>query len=161
MDFLLFLFSCGIFRFLSDKSCEQYHHYRQEIIDRRQEKLKEQQQKEYEEMEQQKIANPGNYKQRRPFCSMEEDKYDPESVISADNDSDDEYRRGMMDRNRDNIKRRIECRNELSEEERLEREAEELEEQRRMEKKKLRKSRWGGKVEMPESSSSSSKNMIL
>uniref|UniRef100_A0A1I8PJC7 G-patch domain-containing protein n=1 Tax=Stomoxys calcitrans TaxID=35570 RepID=A0A1I8PJC7_STOCA len=142
--------------FLSDKSSEQYHHYRQEIIDRRQEKLKEQQQKEYEEMEQEKKANPGNYRQRRPFYSMEEDKYDPESVISADNDSDDEYRRGMMDRNTDNIKRRIECRNELSEEERQEREAEEQEELRRMEKKKLRKSRWGGKVEVPESSSSSS-----
>ncbi|XP_075145557.1 uncharacterized protein LOC142220353 isoform X2 [Haematobia irritans] len=143
--------------FLSDKSSEQYHHYRQEIIDRRQEKLKEQQQREYEEMEQEKKTNPGNYRQRRPLYSMEEDKYDPESVISADNDSDDEYRRGMMDRNTDNIKRRIECRNELSEEERQEREAEEQEEElRRMEKKKLRKSRWGGKVEVPESSSSSS-----
>ncbi|XP_073839243.1 uncharacterized protein isoform X2 [Musca autumnalis] len=150
--------------FLNDKSCEQYHHYRQEIIDRRQEKLKEQQQKEYEEMKQEKMSNPGggggNYKQRRPFCSMEEDKYDPESVISADNDSDDEYRRGMMDRNRDNIKRRIECRNELSEEERQEREAEELEEQRRMEKKKLRKSRWGGKVEAAADAASSSSSSV-
>lgn len=147
-----------IFRFLNDKSSEQYHHYRQEIIDRRQQKLKEQQQKELEELEQEKAANPTGYKQRRTFCSIEEDKYDPESVISADNDSDDEYRRGMMDRNRDNIKRRIECRNELSEEERQEREAEELEAQQRMERKKLRKSRWGAKIEMPESSSSSSKN---
>uniref|UniRef100_A0A1I8M0S0 G-patch domain-containing protein n=2 Tax=Musca domestica TaxID=7370 RepID=A0A1I8M0S0_MUSDO len=154
--------------FLNDKSCEQYHHYRQEIIDRRQEKLKEQQQKEYEEMKQEKMSNASGgggagggvgYKQRRPFCSMEEDKYDPESVISADNDSDDEYRRGMMDRNRDNIKRRIECRNELSEEERQEREAEELEEQRRLEKKKLRKSRWGGKVEMADAASSSSSSV--
>ncbi|KAM7362984.1 uncharacterized protein ACRADG_000061 isoform 2-T2 [Cochliomyia hominivorax] len=141
--------------FLSDKSSEQYHHYRQQIIDRRQEKLKEQQQKEKEELENEKKNNPSAYKQRRLYCSVEEDKYDPESVISADNDSDDEYRRGMMDRNRDNIKRRIECRNELSEEERQEREAEEQEEMRRMEKKKLRKSRWGGKIEMPESSSSS------
>ncbi|XP_065355205.1 putative mediator of RNA polymerase II transcription subunit 12 isoform X2 [Calliphora vicina] len=142
--------------FLSDKTSEQYHHYRQQIIDRRQEKLKEQQQKEKEELEMEKKTNPSAYKQRRLYCSIEEDKYDPESVISADNDSDDEYRRGMMDRNRDNIKRRIECRNELSEEERQEREAEEQEELRRMEKKKLRKSRWGGKIEMPESSSSSS-----
>ncbi|XP_023297545.2 putative uncharacterized protein DDB_G0271606 isoform X2 [Lucilia cuprina] len=141
--------------FLSDKTSEQYHHYRQQIIDRRQEKLKEQQQKEKEELEKEKKINPSGYKQRRLYCSIEEDKYDPESVISADNDSDDEYRRGMMDRNRDNIKRRIECRNELSEEERQEREAEEQEELRRMEKKKLRKSRWGGKIEMPESSSSS------
>ncbi|XP_065355204.1 putative mediator of RNA polymerase II transcription subunit 12 isoform X1 [Calliphora vicina] len=141
--------------FLSDKTSEQYHHYRQQIIDRRQEKLKEQQQKEKEELEMEKKTNPSAYKQRRLYCSIEEDKYDPESVISADNDSDDEYRRGMMDRNRDNIKRRIECRNELSEEERQEREAEEQEELRRMEKKKLRKSRWGGKIEMPESSSSS------
>ncbi|XP_061399201.1 protein diaphanous homolog 1 [Musca vetustissima] len=155
--------------FLNDKSCEQYHHYRQEIIDRRQEKLKEQQQKEYEEMKQEKLSNAGGagaggssgggYTKRRPFCSMEEDKYDPESVISADNDSDDEYRRGMMDRNRDNIKRRIECRNELSEEERQEREAEELEEQRRLEKKKLRKSRWGGKVEAADVASSSSSSV--
>lgn len=145
-----------MFRFLSDKTSEQYHHYRQQIIDRRQEKLKEQQQKEKEELELEKKTNPSAYKQRRLYCSIEEDKYDPESVISADNDSDDEYRRGMMDRNRDNIKRRIECRNELSEEERQEREAEEQEELRRLEKKKLRKSRWGGKIEMPESSSSSS-----
>ncbi|XP_018803692.1 PREDICTED: SURP and G-patch domain-containing protein 1 [Bactrocera latifrons] len=75
------------------------------------------------------------------------DKYDPESAISGDVDSDDEYMRGMLDRNRDNLKRRIECRNELSEEERQEREAEaELEEQRRQERKKQRKSRWGEKV---------------
>lgn len=75
------------------------------------------------------------------------DKYDPESAISGDVDSDDEYMRGMLDRNRDNIKRRIECRNELSEEERQEREAEaELEEQRLQERKKQRKSRWGEKV---------------
>lgn len=80
---------------------------------------------------------------------IDADKYDPESVISGDVDSDDEYMRGMMDRNTDNIKRRIECRNELSEEERQE------EERLRVEKKKIRKSRWGEKVEIPEDSLSS------
>lgn len=97
-----------------------------------------------------------------------EDKYDPESVISADNDSDDEYRRGILDRNRDNIKRRIECRNELSDEERMEQqqkqqhvmqeianEDNERNDTRDMDddgeneskRKRLRKSRWGGKVD--------------
>uniref|UniRef100_A0A1A9Z8H5 G-patch domain-containing protein n=1 Tax=Glossina pallidipes TaxID=7398 RepID=A0A1A9Z8H5_GLOPL len=140
--------------FICEKDCEKYHHYRQQVIDCRQEKLKEQQKREEAEKEIEKRTNSGASK--KPICSVEEDKYDPESVISADNDSDDEYRRGMMDRNRDNIKRRIECRNELSEEERQEREAEERDAQRKLEKKKLRKSRWGGKVENANSSASTS-----
>lgn len=96
------------------------------------------------------------------------DKYDPESAISADFDSDDEYMRGMMDRNRDNIKRRIECRNELSDEERREREEEaaalggaaEMDdldqddrETMRQRRKRDRKSRWGEKEQLPSSSS--------
>lgn len=147
------------FRFICEKDCEKYHHYRQQVIDCRQEKLKEQQKREEAEKEIEKRTNSGGSK--KPICSMEEDKYDPESVISADNDSDDEYRRGMMDRNRDNIKRRIECRNELSEEERQEREAEERDAQRKLEKKKLRKSRWGGKVENANSSASTSSKFLI
>lgn len=95
------------------------------------------------------------------------DKYDPESAISADFDSDDEYMRGMMDRNRDNIKRRIECRNELSDEERREREEEAAmggtaevddldqddRESTRQRRKRDRKSRWGEKEQLPSSSS--------
>ncbi|KAL9873073.1 uncharacterized protein ACN427_014052 isoform 1-T1 [Glossina fuscipes fuscipes] len=140
--------------FICEKDCEKYHHYRQQVIDCRQEKLKEQQKREEAEKEIERRTKGGTSK--KLISSVEEDKYDPESVISADNDSDDEYRRGMMDRNRDNIKRRIECRNELSEEERQEREAEERDAQRKLEKKKLRKSRWGGKVENANSSASTS-----
>lgn len=71
--------------------------------------------------------------------------------------------RGMMDRNRDNIKRRIECRNELSDEERREREEaaaagiqidgddlEDIEEKetQRQRRKRERKSRWGEKEQL-------------
>lgn len=91
------------------------------------------------------------------------EKYDPESAITADFDSDDEYMRGMMDRNRDNIKRRIECRNELSDEERREREEEAAmatagdlnnldqddRETQRQRRKRERKSRWGEKELLP------------
>jgi len=88
--------------------------------------------------------------------------------MSADFDSDDEYMRGMMDRNRDNIKRRIECRNELSDEERREREEEEAamaaagegndldpedRETQRQRRKRERKSRWGEKEQLPSGSS--------
>ncbi|XP_017467652.1 PREDICTED: SURP and G-patch domain-containing protein 1 isoform X3 [Rhagoletis zephyria] len=103
----------------------------------RQQKQQQQQQQRHEQLSPQEMN-------QHDFA----DKYDPESAISGDVDSDDEYMRGMLDRNRDNLKRRIECRNELSEEERQEREAEEeLEELRRQERKKQRKSRWGEKVE--------------
>uniref|UniRef100_A0A1A9WNK2 Uncharacterized protein n=1 Tax=Glossina brevipalpis TaxID=37001 RepID=A0A1A9WNK2_9MUSC len=132
--------------------CEQYHHYRKQVIDCRQEKLEEQQKRAVAEKELEKRTNSGTGKKH--ICSMKEDKYDPESVLSADNDSDDEYRRGIMDRNRDNIKRRTECRNELSEEGRQEREAEERDAQRNLEKKEWRRNRWGGKVEHVNSSAS-------
>lgn len=76
--------------------------------------------------------------QRLPSSSKSQtsvdEKYDPESAIG--DDSDDEYMRGMMDRNRDNLKRRIECRNELSEEER-----------ENARQKRNRKTRWGEKIE--------------
>lgn len=69
----------------------------------------------------------------------------------------------MMDRNRDNIKRRIECRNELSDEERREREEEAAmatggdlidldqddREAQRQRRKRERKSRWGEKELLP------------
>ncbi|KAL5274251.1 SUGP1 family protein [Megaselia abdita] len=82
----------------------------------------------------------------QPMFSRSEDnnKYDPESVMQkSDNgeDSDEEYMKDRLIRNSNNIKRRIECRNELSDEEREERRAEEEL------KKKKKKSRWGEKSE--------------
>lgn len=184
--------------FLFEKSCEQYHNYRQRLNGHRRriqhdQQIQRQTQQQTESpphQQRQKQSLPRSesqntvetdedssesggvqehqqealyryhQKQRQQQQQLEQpspqdeiqqdatDKYDPESAISGDVDSDDEYMRGMLDRNRDNIKRRIECRNELSEEERQEREAEaELEEQRRLERKKQRKSRWGEKVQ--------------
>ncbi|XP_037954066.1 uncharacterized protein LOC119684169 [Teleopsis dalmanni] len=171
--------------FLFDKNCEEYIRYKHELIKRRlskdisqeqevqnnsnnagcsksvtQElKLLDDDEKSSEESMNQYLVQR-NKAVESSFSGFRaqygEDKYDPESVISGGEiDSDDEYKRGMLDRNRDNIKRRIECRNELSEEERLEREADEHED-RRQDKKKLRKSRWGEKVKITEDSSSSS-----
>ncbi|KAH8310276.1 hypothetical protein KR044_000423 [Drosophila immigrans] len=166
--------------FLYDKSCEQYRSYRSQLLDygrqraerqREQQLNKEQQQQQLPQQQQQQQQLPPQQQEDNNSNSAA-DKYDPESAMSADFDSDDEYMRGMMDRNRDNIKRRIECRNELSDEERREREEEaaafaaegegegnELDqderderETQRQRRKRERKSRWGEKEQLPSSS---------
>lgn len=124
MFFLLFAFE---FRFLFDKKSEKYSSYRGGIEVRKELKI-------------------------QPMFSRSEEnnKYDPESVMQkSDNgeDSDEEYMKDRLIRNSNNIKRRIECRNELSDEEREERRAEEEQ------KKKKKKSRWGEKSEEVVSSS--------
>lgn len=118
MFFLLFAFE---FRFLFDKKTEKYSSYRGGIEVRKE-------------------------LRKEPIFSRSEDnnKYDPESVMQkSDNgeDSDEEYMKDRLIRNSNNIKRRIECRNELSDEEREERRAEEEQ------TKKKKKSRWGEKSE--------------
>lgn len=117
MFFLLFVF---VFRFLFDKKSEKYSSYRGGIQVRKE------------------------LRQQPMFSHNEENnKYDPESVMQkSDNgeDSDEEYMKDRLIRNSNNIKRRIECRNELSDEEREERRVEEEEEEQ---KKKKKKSRWG------------------
>lgn len=115
MFFLLFVFK---FRFLFDKKSEKYSSYRGGIEVRKE------------------------LKKQPMFSRTEDNKYDPESVMQkSDNgeDSDEEYMKDRLIRNSNNIKRRIECRNELSDEEREERRAEEEQ------KKKKKKSRWGEK----------------
>lgn len=113
--------------FLFEKDSEQYISYRKELeACRLDQKLQEQEQLEQDAMQHFNLA--------KTTSTTFDDKYDPECVMDRDEDSDDEYMRGMMDRNRDNLKRRIECRNEIMEEER-----------QREEKKKQRKSRWGEK----------------
>ncbi|XP_030375781.1 SURP and G-patch domain-containing protein 1 isoform X1 [Scaptodrosophila lebanonensis] len=156
--------------FLYDKNCEQYRNYRGQLLDyeRQRAQRKQQQQQQQQEQHQQQLSNPQALakEQDNPRDQDEHnsnsaaDKYDPESAISADFDSDDEYMRGMMDRNRDNIKRRIECRNELSDEERREREeagagadADDYEETQRQRRKRERKSRWGEKEQSASSTS--------
>lgn len=117
--------------FLFEKDSEQYISYRQELeASRLDHKIQEQELLDHDEMPHFSLNKSA------PAASTFDDKYDPESVMDRDEDSDDEYMRGMLDRNRDNLKRRIECRNEIMEEER-----------QREEKKKQRKSRWGEKTE--------------
>lgn len=127
MFFLLFVFE---FRFLFDKKSETYSSYRGGIQVRK-------------ELEQQPML----------FRNEENNKYDPESVMQkSDNgeDSDEEYMKDRLIRNSNNIKRRIECRNELSDEEREGKLVEDEEEEEQ--KKKKKKSRWGEKSEEPVSS---------
>ncbi|KAL7728864.1 hypothetical protein ACLKA6_004208 [Drosophila palustris] len=160
--------------FLYDKSCEQYRSYRQQLLDygrQRAERQREQQlnkaQQQQQQQQQQIPEQQQQQQQEDNNSNSAADKYDPESAMSADFDSDDEYMRGMMDRNRDNIKRRIECRNELSDEERREREEEEAamaaagegndldqddRETQRQRRKRERKSRWGEKEQLPSGS---------
>ncbi|XP_055850073.1 SURP and G-patch domain-containing protein 1 isoform X1 [Episyrphus balteatus] len=128
--------------FLFEKDSEQYVSYRKALeASRLDQRLQEQEFFEQDEMPHFDLAKPTTSFDDKydPECvpaTTFDDKYDPESVMDRDEDSDDEYMRGMMDRNRDNLKRRIECRNEIMEEER-----------QREEKKKQRKSRWGEKSE--------------
>lgn len=122
------------FRFLFDKNSEKYSSYRGGIEVRKE--LKKQQQQDFEGFSQSQLHRNDEIN----------NKYDPESVMQkSDNgeDSDEEYMKDRLIRNSNNIKRRIECRNELSDEEREERrvEAEELK------KNKKKKSRWGDKSE--------------
>ncbi|KRF83704.1 SURP and G-patch domain-containing protein 1 isoform X1 [Drosophila virilis] len=158
--------------FLYDKNCEQYRSYRSQLLDyerqrgeRKLEREREQQLSKIQQQQQQH-QHQQQQQQQEDHSNSAADKYDPESAISADFDSDDEYMRSMMDRNRDNIKRRIECRNELSDEERREREEEaamattgdphELHqddrETQRQRRKRERKSRWGEKEQLPSGS---------
>ncbi|KAH8359078.1 hypothetical protein KR093_004205 [Drosophila rubida] len=158
--------------FLYDKSCEQYRSYRAQLLDYGRQRAERQREQQLNKEQQQQQQLPQQQQQQEENNSNSAaDKYDPESAMSADFDSDDEYMRGMMDRNRDNIKRRIECRNELSDEERREREEEaaalaadgegnELDqddrderETQRQRRKRERKSRWGEKEQLPSSSS--------
>ncbi|KAH8386195.1 hypothetical protein KR200_000124 [Drosophila serrata] len=160
--------------FLYDKSCEQYRSYRSQLLDYERQRIERQRERQHQQLnrdqqmaQQQEQQQPQHEEQNSNSAA---DKYDPESAISADFDSDDEYMRGMMDRNRDNIKRRIECRNELSDEERREREeaaaaggrddADDQDEQedkelQRQRRKRERKSRWGEKEQQLPSSSTS------
>ncbi|XP_062122558.1 SURP and G-patch domain-containing protein 1 isoform X1 [Drosophila sulfurigaster albostrigata] len=165
--------------FLYDKSCEQYRSYRTQLLDygrqraerQREQQLNKEQQQQLSQQQQQPLPQQ-QQQQEDNNSNSAADKYDPESAMSADFDSDDEYMRGMMDRNRDNIKRRIECRNELSDEERREREEEaaalaadgegnelldqddrDERETQRQRRKRERKSRWGEKEQLPSSSS--------
>ncbi|KAI8045522.1 hypothetical protein M5D96_001704 [Drosophila gunungcola] len=112
--------------FLYDKSCEQYRSYRSQLLDYERQRAERQREREHQQLSRDQQPQPKEQElqphQEEQHSNSAADKYDPESAISADFDSDDEYMRGMMDRNRDNIKRRIECRNELSDEERRERE---------------------------------------
>ncbi|XP_068157775.1 SURP and G-patch domain-containing protein 1 isoform X1 [Drosophila tropicalis] len=168
--------------FLYDTSCEQYRSYRRQILDYKHQQSERQRERELGRQEEQKQTQKEPQHQQNDQHEHKSDSaadiYDPESAISADIDSDDEYMRGMMDRNRDNIKRRIECRNELSDEERREREEssavaaadaaddreeeddeEEEKEVQRQRRKRDRKSRWGEKEQMlPSGSSTSSGN---
>ncbi|XP_003736738.2 bromodomain-containing protein 4 isoform X1 [Drosophila pseudoobscura] len=159
--------------FLYDKNCEQYRSYRSQILDYERQRIERQREREQQQQQQQQLSREHHQQKeeqqkQQPQQHQEEqnsnsaaDKYDPESAISADFDSDDEYMRGMMDRNRDNIKRRIECRNELSDEERREREEAaaagvdgeeqddpEEKESQRQRRKRERKSRWGEKEQL-------------
>ncbi|KAH8318818.1 hypothetical protein KR074_006897 [Drosophila pseudoananassae] len=164
--------------FLYDKNCEQYRSYRSQLLDYERQRIERQRQRDHQQLKRDQEEPPKDQEHHQPAYHEEQnsnsaaDKYDPESAISADFDSDDEYMRGMMDRNRDNIKRRIECRNELSDEERREREeaaaagvpigADDLEdmdekETQRQRRKRERKSRWGEK-ELPIPGSSTSGN---
>ncbi|KAH8407266.1 hypothetical protein KR222_011793 [Zaprionus bogoriensis] len=161
--------------FLYDKNCEQYRNYRGQLLDyerqRAERKREQQQQQQEQQLNKSQQAAQQHQQQEEQNSNSAADKYDPESAISADFDSDDEYMRGMMDRNRDNIKRRIECRNELSDEERREREEEAAlgasaenddldqddrddRETLRQRRKRDRKSRWGEKEQLPSGSSS-------
>ncbi|SPP84372.1 SURP and G-patch domain-containing protein 1 isoform X1 [Drosophila guanche] len=160
--------------FLYDKNCEQYRSYRSQLLDYERQRIERQREREQQKQLSREHNQQKEEQQQLPPHQEEHnsnsaaDKYDPESAISADFDSDDEYMRGMMDRNRDNIKRRIECRNELSDEERREREeaaaagidgdelddAEDKESQRQR-RKRERKSRWGEKEQLLPCSSSS------
>uniref|UniRef100_B3P2E3 GG12860 n=1 Tax=Drosophila erecta TaxID=7220 RepID=B3P2E3_DROER len=158
--------------FLYDKSCEQYRSYRSQLLDYKRKRAERQRERENQQLsrDQQPQSKEQEAQHREEqHSNSAADKYDPESAISADFDSDDEYMRGMMDRNRDNIKRRIECRNELSDEERREREegaAGELadaddqddqddKESQRQRRRRERKSRWGEKEQQLPSSSTS------
>ncbi|KAH8381901.1 hypothetical protein KR009_000836 [Drosophila setifemur] len=164
--------------FLYDKNCEQYRSYRIQLLDHERQRAERKREREHqqlirEQQQQEQQQQSREQEQQQPYqeelnSNSAADKYDPESAISADFDSDDEYMRGMMDRNRDNIKRRIECRNELSDEERREREEaaaagqEDQEdsadkESQRQRRKRERKSRWGDKEQpLPGSSTSGS-----
>ncbi|KAH8278960.1 hypothetical protein KR018_011779 [Drosophila ironensis] len=165
--------------FLYDKNCEQYRGYRSQLLDHQRQRLERQREREHQQLrreqqqqqaEQEPPKEPDHQEEQNSNSAA--DKYDPESAISADFDSDDEYMRGMMDRNRDNIKRRIECRNELSDEERREREEaaaageaiDDLEdgtdkETLRQRRKRERKSRWGEKDQsLPGSSNFGNQN---
>ncbi|XP_039490752.1 uncharacterized protein LOC120451275 isoform X1 [Drosophila santomea] len=153
--------------FLYDKSCEQYRSYRSQLLDYKRQRA-ERQRLSRDQQPQSKEPEAQQHREEQHSNSAA-DKYDPESAISADFDSDDEYMRGMMDRNRDNIKRRIECRNELSDEERREREEavageladgddqddEDDKESQRQRRRRERKSRWGEKEQQLPSSSTS------
>jgi len=159
-------------RFLYDKSCEQYRSYSDQLLDYKQQRAERQREREHQKLSrdhQPQATEQTDAQQHREeqHSNSAADKYDPESAISADFDSDDEYMRGMMDRNRDNIKRRIECRNELSDEERREREEaasgeppdgddqddQDDKESQRQRRKRERKSRWGEKEQQLPSSS--------
>ncbi|XP_023176997.2 SURP and G-patch domain-containing protein 1 isoform X1 [Drosophila hydei] len=154
--------------FLYDKNSEQYRSYRAQLLDyerqrceRERERAEQQLSKAHQQQLQQQKQDQRQQEEHNSNSAA--DKYDPESAISADFDSDDEYMRGMMDRNRDNIKRRIECRNELSDEERREREEkaamatggdlidldQDDREAQRQRRKRERKSRWGEKELLP------------
>lgn len=160
--------------FLYDKSCEQYRSYSDQLLDYKQQRAERQREREHQKLSrdhQPQATEQTDAQQHREeqHSNSAADKYDPESAISADFDSDDEYMRGMMDRNRDNIKRRIECRNELSDEERREREEaasgeppdgddqddQDDKESQRQRRKRERKSRWGEKEQQLPSSSTS------
>lgn len=166
-------------RFLYDKSCEQYRSYRSQLLDYERQRIERQRERQHQQLSReqhlaQEQKQEQEQQQQQPHHEEQNsnsaaDKYDPESAISADFDSDDEYMRGMMDRNRDNIKRRIECRNELSDEERREREeaaaagggdqdvddqdGQEDKESQRQRRKRERKSRWGEKEQQLPSTS--------
>ncbi|TDG47569.1 hypothetical protein AWZ03_006008 [Drosophila navojoa] len=158
----------GVYLFLYDKNCEQYRNYRGQLLDyerQRGERERERAEQQLNKAQQQQVQQQQKDRQQQEEHNSNSaaDKYDPESAITADFDSDDEYMRGMMDRNRDNIKRRIECRNELSDEERREREEEAAmatsgdqnnldqddRETQRQRRKRERKSRWGEKESLP------------
>ncbi|XP_052858769.1 SURP and G-patch domain-containing protein 1 isoform X1 [Drosophila gunungcola] len=160
--------------FLYDKSCEQYRSYRSQLLDYERQRAERQREREHQQLSRDQQPQPKEQElqphQEEQHSNSAADKYDPESAISADFDSDDEYMRGMMDRNRDNIKRRIECRNELSDEERREREEaaaagegldgddqdeQEDKESQRQRRKRERKSRWGEKEQQLPTSSTS------
>ncbi|XP_017114639.1 SURP and G-patch domain-containing protein 1 isoform X1 [Drosophila elegans] len=160
--------------FLYDKSCEQYRSYRSQLLDYERQRAERQREREHQQLSRDQQPQPKEQElqphQEEHHSNSAADKYDPESAISADFDSDDEYMRGMMDRNRDNIKRRIECRNELSDEERREREEaaaaaegldgddqdeQEDKESQRQRRKRERKSRWGEKEQQLPTSSTS------
>ncbi|XP_016948946.1 SR-related and CTD-associated factor 4 isoform X1 [Drosophila biarmipes] len=160
--------------FLYDKSCEQYRSYRSQLLDYERQRVERQREREHQQLNRDQQPQPKEQEAQphheEQHSNSAADKYDPESAISADFDSDDEYMRGMMDRNRDNIKRRIECRNELSDEERREREEaataggavdgddlddQEDKESQRQRRKRERKSRWGEKEQQLPTSSTS------